>query len=155
MRRVLKPNGLLTFTSYGRTLRELRSAWAQADGGAHVLPFIDMHDLGDAMGRHGFASPVLDVERITLSYASVSGVLADLKATGARNALTERARGLTSCRAKCSACARPTRNSEIRDACRRPMRWSSVMPGVTRRRPRRASARAAHRFSLPGKCSSK
>lgn len=97
MRRVLKPNGLLTFTSFGPdTLRELRGAWAQADNLAHVLPFIDMHDLGDALGRHGFAAPVLDVERITLSYRSVDGVLADLKATGARNALSERARGLTS-----------------------------------------------------------
>ena len=96
MRRVLKPGGLLTFTSFGPdTLRELRGAWAQADGGAHVLPFIDMHDLGDALGRHGFAAPVLDVERITLSYQSVNGVLADLKATGARNALADRARGLT------------------------------------------------------------
>jgi malonyl-CoA O-methyltransferase len=97
MRRVLKPNGLFTFTSFGPdTLRELRGAWAQADGGAHVLPFIDMHDLGDALGRHGFAAPVLDVDRITLFYQSVDGVLADLKATGARNALAERARGLTS-----------------------------------------------------------
>ena len=96
MRRVLKPGGLLTFTSFGPdTLRELRGAWAQADDGAHVLPFIDMHDLGDALGRHGFAAPVLDVERITLSYQSVNGVLADLKATGARNALADRARGLT------------------------------------------------------------
>ena len=96
LRRVLKPDGLLTFTSFGPdTLRELRSAWAQADAGSHVLPFIDMHDLGDALGRHGFAAPVLDVERITLSYQSVNGVLADLKATGARNALADRARGLT------------------------------------------------------------
>lgn len=96
MRRVLKQNGLLTFTSFGPdTLRELRGAWAQADSGAHVLPFIDMHDLGDALGRHGFAAPVLDVERITLYYQSVNAVLADLKATGARNALAERARGLT------------------------------------------------------------
>jgi malonyl-CoA O-methyltransferase len=96
MRRVLKPNGLFTFTSFGPdTLRELRGAWAQADGGAHVLPFIDMHDLGDALGRHGFAAPVLDVERFTLFYQSVNGVLADLKATGARNALADRARGLT------------------------------------------------------------
>lgn len=96
MRRVLKPSGLLTFTTLGPdTLRELREAWAQADDGAHVLPFLDMHDLGDALSRHGFAAPVLDVERITLSYASVDGVLQDLKATGARNALPERARGLT------------------------------------------------------------
>lgn len=96
MRRVLKPAGLLTFTSFGPdTLRELRGAWAQADHGAHVLPFIDMHDLGDALGRHGFSAPVLDVERITLFYQSVDAVCADLKATGARNALAERSRGLT------------------------------------------------------------
>jgi malonyl-CoA O-methyltransferase len=96
-RRVLKPDGLLTFSSFGPdTLRELRSAWAAVDTAVHVLPFIDMHDLGDALVRHGFMAPVLDVERIILSYESVDGVLADLKSTGARNALAERARGLGS-----------------------------------------------------------
>jgi malonyl-CoA O-methyltransferase len=95
-RRVLAPHGLLTFTTLGPdTLRELRSAWAEVDSRTHVHQFIDMHDLGDALVRGGFAAPVLDVERYTLTYADVRRVAADLKATGARNATMGRARGLT------------------------------------------------------------
>jgi malonyl-CoA O-methyltransferase len=95
-RRVLAPHGLLTFTTLGPdTLRELRSAWAEVDSRTHVHQFIDMHDLGDALVRGGFAAPVLDVERYTLTYADVRRIAADLKATGARNATMGRARGLT------------------------------------------------------------
>ncbi len=93
--RVLRPQGLLSFTSFGPdTLRELRWAWAQVDEYTHVMRFIDMHDLGDAMVRAGFASPVLDVERYTLSYADVRKVAQDLKATGAHNVTAGRPRGL-------------------------------------------------------------
>jgi len=95
-RRVLAPQGLLSFSTLGPdTLRELRSAWAQVDSRDHVHQFIDMHDLGDALVRSGFASPVLDVERITLKYLDVRAVAADLRATGARNAARGRAKGLT------------------------------------------------------------
>jgi malonyl-CoA O-methyltransferase len=96
-RRVLKPSGLLSFSAFGPdTLRELRSSWGQVDARSHVHQFIDMHDLGDALVRHGFAAPVLDVERFTLRYLDVRGVAADLKATGAHNATAGRAKGLTS-----------------------------------------------------------
>ncbi len=65
------------------------------DSHTHVNQFTDMHDIGDALVRGGFASPVLDVERYTLTYLDVRKVAADLKATGARNATAGRARGLT------------------------------------------------------------
>ena len=95
-RRVLAPQGLLTFSTFGPdTLRELRRAWAEVDSHTHVHQFIDMHDIGDALVRGGFASPVLDVERYTLTYPDVRRVAADLKATGAHNATMGRARGLT------------------------------------------------------------
>jgi malonyl-CoA O-methyltransferase len=95
-RRVLAPHGLLTFTTLGPdTLREMRSAWAEVDSRTHVHQFIDMHDIGDALVRGGFASPVLDVERYTLTYLDVRRVAADLKATGAHNATMGRAKGLT------------------------------------------------------------
>ena len=95
-RRVLRPGGLLTLSSCGPdTLHELRSAWSAVDADAHVHPFIDMHDLGDALVRAGFNAPVLDVERYTLNYADVGALLKDLRANGARNALTQRRRGLT------------------------------------------------------------
>ncbi len=95
-RRVLAPRGLLSFTSFGPdTLRELRAAWAQVDAHSHVLRFIDMHDLGDALVRAGFAAPVLDVEHFTLSYSDVRRLAADLKAVGGRNATAGRLKGLT------------------------------------------------------------
>lgn len=96
-RRVLAPSGLLSFSAFGPdTLRELRTAWRQVDGHSHVHQFIDMHDLGDALVRNGFAAPVLDVERITLQYLDVRKLAADLKATGAHNSTSGRARTLTS-----------------------------------------------------------
>jgi malonyl-CoA O-methyltransferase len=95
-RRVLAPRGLLCFTTLGPdSLRELRSAWREVDSRTHVNQFIDMHDIGDALVRGGFAAPVLDVERYTLTYLDVGRVAADLKATGAHNATMGRARGLT------------------------------------------------------------
>jgi malonyl-CoA O-methyltransferase len=95
-RRVLAPQGLLIFTTLGPdTLRELRSAWRAVDSQTHVHQFIDMHDIGDALVRAGFASPVLDVERYTLTYRDLKRVAADLKATGAHNSTVGRARGLT------------------------------------------------------------
>ncbi len=95
-RRVLAPRGLLTFATLGPdTLRELRSAWAGVDPHPRVHAFIDMHDLGDALVRSGFAEPVLDVERYTLEYTDVARLAADLKALGEVNALAGRSRGLT------------------------------------------------------------
>jgi len=95
-RRVLKPGGLLTFTTFGPdTLVELRRAWAAADSRTHVNRFIDMHDLGDALVRSGLAEPVLDVERYTLTYAEVRELMRDLKDIGAHNANAGRPRGLT------------------------------------------------------------
>ncbi len=95
-RRVLAPRGFLTFSSLGPdTLKELRAAWAEVDSHSHVLQFIDMHDLGDALVRTGFSEPVLDVERYTLEYADVRALAQDLKAVGARNATAGRLKGLT------------------------------------------------------------
>lgn len=96
-RRVLRPRGLLTFTTLGPdTLRELRDAWKEVDSRPRVSQFMDMHDIGDALVRSGFAAPVLDVDRYTLLYRSVRQLAADLKAVGSRNATSGRARGLTS-----------------------------------------------------------
>ncbi len=94
--RVLRPGGLLMFTSFGPdTLRELREAWRAVDDYPHVHTFIDMHDLGDALVRAGFADPVMDVERFTLTYPDVMQVLRDLKSIGAHNAEKRRISGLT------------------------------------------------------------
>lgn len=93
--RVLQPEGLLMFSTFGPdTLRELRIATNQQSGHTSVSRFIDMHDIGDAMVRAGFSAPVLDVERFTLTYDDVKSVMRDLKSIGAHNATDGRARGL-------------------------------------------------------------
>lgn len=96
-RRVLRPGGVLHLATLGPdTLVELRQAWQAADPGhSHVSRFVDMHDLGDALVRAGFAEPVLDVERHTLTYDQVRDLMRDLKTIGAHNATAGRARGLT------------------------------------------------------------
>jgi malonyl-CoA O-methyltransferase len=91
--RVLQPNSLFMFSTFGPdTLKELRAA--SNNGHTHVSRFIDMHDIGDALTRAGFSAPVLDVERYTLTYDNVKGVMKDLKSIGAHNATSGRARGL-------------------------------------------------------------
>jgi len=96
-RRALRPGGVLHFTTLGPdTLVELRRSWQAADPShAHVNRFIDMHDLGDALVRAGFAEPVLDVERYTLTYDDARQLMRDLKDIGAHNVTAGRPRGLT------------------------------------------------------------
>ena len=94
--RVLKPGGLMVFSSFGPdTLMELRSAWAEADQKPHVSRFLDMHDVGDAMLASGLRDPVLDVFRYTLTYSEPRKLLEELQGLGATNADRTRERGLT------------------------------------------------------------
>ncbi len=93
--RALKPGGLFLFATLGPdTLGELRAASADLDGHRHVNSFIDMHDLGDALVHAGFANPVMEMERITLTYAALPALLRDLKAIGAHTVLEGRRAGL-------------------------------------------------------------
>ncbi|MFO7641978.1 MAG: methyltransferase domain-containing protein [Candidatus Competibacteraceae bacterium] len=95
-RRVLKPGGALFFSTLGPdTLIELRRAWAAVDDYNHLNAFFDMHDIGDALVRAGLAEPVMDVERLTLAYATVDDLMRALKHFGVGNITTGRARGLT------------------------------------------------------------
>ncbi len=95
-RRVLKPHGLLTFSTFGPdTLKELRAAWASVDDHTHVHRFIDMHDIGDALVRAGVSEPVLDVELFMLTYDDTLALMRDLKAIGAHNVAAGRCAGLT------------------------------------------------------------
>lgn len=95
--RILRPGGFLVASSLGPdTLSELRVAWAQADPERpHVGRFLDLRDIGDAALAAGLKDPVLDADHITLDYADVTGLFADLKGLGATNADRERTSGLT------------------------------------------------------------
>jgi len=95
MSRVLKTDGLLIFSTFGPdTLKELRTAFASVDGYNHVNRFADMHDIGDMLVAAGFADPVMEMEKITLTYTDVKAVMRDLKNIGAHNATVGRATGL-------------------------------------------------------------
>ena len=97
--RVLQPESLFVFSTFGPdTLKELRAA--TSNGHTHVSRFIDMHDIGDALIRAGFSTPVLDVEHYTLTYDDAKSVMKDLKNIGAHNATQGRARVV--CKAKVS-----------------------------------------------------
>ncbi len=54
-----------------------------------------MHDIGDMLVGAGFADPVMDMEMLTVAYASPNALMLDLKALGATNATRGRPRGLT------------------------------------------------------------
>jgi len=99
IRRALKPDGLfLAALIGGETLTELRQSFAEAEsdieGGAspRVAPFADLRDLGALLQRAGFALPVTDVDRVTVRYDSVFGLMHDLRRMGATNALLARRR---------------------------------------------------------------
>ncbi len=89
--RVLAADGLVLFSTLGPdTLAELRAA----AGGGRVHPFADMHDVGDALVAAGFTAPVMDTERLTVTYAGGGALLEDLRASGQTFAAPGRARGL-------------------------------------------------------------
>jgi malonyl-CoA O-methyltransferase len=93
-RRVLRQDGLLMFSCFGPdTFKEVRDAFGEADLAPHALPFVDMHDFGDMLVESGFSTPVLDMEIITVTYASAAKLLADVRAWGG-NPLVTRRRGL-------------------------------------------------------------
>jgi len=94
-RRVLKPDGFFAFSTFGPdTLHELRGAWASADGYNHVNHFVDVHEVGDALVRAGLMEPVLDVDRVEVSYPDALSLMRDLKAIGAHNVTAGRPRAL-------------------------------------------------------------
>ena len=79
--RVLARGGLLIFTTLGPdTLRELRAAHPEPDTGVHR--FLDMHDLGDMLVHAGYADPVMDMERITLTFPDFAALARELRDSG-------------------------------------------------------------------------
>jgi len=94
--RVLRRGGLFAFATLGPdSFQELNRAWATVDNGPHVNRFSDMHNLGDALVTSGLSDPVLDVDRLGVSYRGCDELFNDLTSVGGRNASGERAPGLT------------------------------------------------------------
>ncbi|ROP91171.1 methyltransferase family protein [Stella humosa] len=102
IRRALRPDGLFLAAIFGGdTLSELREAWLAAEieveGGAspRISPFADGRDAGALLQRAGFALPVIDTDRITVTYADPIALMRDLRGMGETNAVALRRRTAT------------------------------------------------------------
>ncbi len=95
-RRVLRPGGLLLFSTFGPdTLIELREAYlAAGERQPPLSPFAAIQQVGDAMIAGGFRNPVLERDLFTLTYPEVRALLLELRAIGATDARMQRPRGL-------------------------------------------------------------
>ncbi|HUQ52378.1 MAG TPA: methyltransferase domain-containing protein [Gammaproteobacteria bacterium] len=94
--RVLAEGGALLFATLGPdSLQEVRAAFGGVDDHIHVHAAFDMHDLGDLALAAGLAEPVLDVDRLEVTYADVAGLVRDLRGAGAVNVAGGRRRSLT------------------------------------------------------------
>jgi malonyl-CoA O-methyltransferase len=80
----LAVDGFLMFSCLGPdTLRELRALYAALGWPPPANEFTDMHDWGDMLVHGGFAEPVMDMERITLSFPTGARLLQELRELGA------------------------------------------------------------------------
>jgi malonyl-CoA O-methyltransferase len=90
----LAVDGFLMFSCLGPdTVRELRQIYAQHGWPAPAHEFTDMHDWGDMLVEAGFAEPVMDMERITLTFDTPERLIAELRELG-RNLHLQRFAGL-------------------------------------------------------------
>jgi malonyl-CoA O-methyltransferase len=97
--RVLAEGGLLLFATLGPdSLKELRAAWGAVDSALHVHAAFDLQDVGDLALAAGLAEPVLDVDRLEVTYSSVARLVDDLRSCAAVNVAAGRRRGLTGSR---------------------------------------------------------
>lgn len=81
--RHLSTNGFLMCSGLGPdTGRELRALYQDLGWPLPGIDFIDMHDLGDELVKAGFADPVMDMERLTLTWSTPQAMLAELRSWG-------------------------------------------------------------------------
>ncbi len=99
VRRALKPDGLFVASLFGgETLHELRVCLVEAEleirggYGPRISPFAEAPDLIDLMKRTGFAMPVVDSDRVSVTYDHPLALMQDLRAMGEANILVERPR---------------------------------------------------------------
>jgi malonyl-CoA O-methyltransferase len=82
--RALATDGFLMFSCLGPdTVRELRAVYEALGWPPPAHEFTDMHDWGDMLVHSGFAEPVMDMERITLTWPTADRMLTELRELGA------------------------------------------------------------------------
>ena len=79
----LAVDGFLMFSCLGPdTLQELRQLYLSLGWPAPAHEFTDMHDWGDMLLAAGFAQPVMDMERVTLTFETSERLLDELRGLG-------------------------------------------------------------------------
>ncbi|MDW8478642.1 MAG: methyltransferase domain-containing protein [Xanthomonadales bacterium] len=136
VRRILAPGGLFLFSSFGpETLAELRAAFAAPE--RHLSPFPPPEALGAALLATGLRHPVLERELRWRRYRDFAELAAELRALGARNALSARPRGLGGRRELAEA---RRRFEQARDPSGTiPVRWELVLGLAFAPAPREAT----------------
>lgn len=102
IRQSLRPDGLFCASLFGAgTLSELRDVFWEAEMelksgvSLRVSPFAEVRDLGGLLQRAGFSLPVVDTEKITVTFADVFHLMADLRGMGETNAIFDRQKTFT------------------------------------------------------------
>ena len=79
----LPVDGFIMFSTFGPdTLRELREVYDEQGWPSPHPPFVDMHNIGDQLVGTGFADPVMDQERLSMSWSSATALLDELRSLG-------------------------------------------------------------------------
>jgi SAM-dependent methyltransferase len=98
LRYVLRPDSLLIGAiAGGDTLPQLRTAMRAGDAVSGVAtprvhPRIEAASLGQLLAAAGFRMPVVDVDRVKVTYRGLRDLVRDLRAMGMTNVLSERSR---------------------------------------------------------------
>lgn len=85
-RRMLNAGGQFAFATFGpETLRELKAAWAEVDGFAHVNEFYGAEQINRFLRDAGFQAVFGDSALYRSRYPSVMALMRELKGIGAHN----------------------------------------------------------------------
>lgn len=94
MKRALKPDGVMIAAMFGgETLYELRDVMARVEAAHYdgisprVSPFATLPDMAALMQRAQFSLPVVDNEKIAVTYSDITALIADMRAMGQNNAV--------------------------------------------------------------------
>ncbi len=81
--RLLAVDGFLMFSTLGPdSFIELRRVYQKSSFGPLAPQWVDLHDIGDLLVEAGFAEPVMDQERLTLTWPDADALWSDLAQIG-------------------------------------------------------------------------
>jgi NADH dehydrogenase [ubiquinone] 1 alpha subcomplex assembly factor 5 len=102
IRQSLRPDGLFCASLFGAgTLSELRDVFLEAEMdlksgvSLRISPFAEVRDLGGLLQRAGFSLPVVDTDKITVTFTDAFHLMADLRGMGETNTIFDRQKTFT------------------------------------------------------------